>query len=139
MYKYVNRGGVNLIVYHGKKYNEEKEPYWNNVDIFVFPTQYENECFALVLLEAMQHKLPVVTTAEGGIPDIIKDGINGFIVSTPQAKDLAEKIKLLLNNPNLRTQFGNTGFEIYKKEFTLTHFENNLKDCLKSCIHTNLL
>lgn len=38
-----------------------------------------NECFPLVILEAMEYKLPVISTNEGGIPDIVKDGENGLI------------------------------------------------------------
>ena len=46
-----------------------KEYYWNNADIFVLPTCFE--CFPLVVIEAMQHKLPIVSTDEGGIVDIV--------------------------------------------------------------------
>jgi glycosyltransferase involved in cell wall biosynthesis len=49
--------------------------------IFVFPTFYYYECFPLVLLEAMQHALPVISTDEGGIPDIAETGITGYIVA----------------------------------------------------------
>lgn len=57
--------------YVGPKYGKDKEYYWNNADIFVLPTCYECECFPLVVIEAMQHKLSVVSTDEGGIVDIV--------------------------------------------------------------------
>lgn len=38
-----------------------------------------NECFPLVILEAMEYKLPAISTNEGGIPDMVKDGENGLI------------------------------------------------------------
>ena len=55
--------------YVGPKYGKDKEYYWNNADIFVLPTCFE--CFPLVVIEAMQHKLPIVSTDEGGIVDIV--------------------------------------------------------------------
>ena len=57
------------IEYVGPQYGEDKEYYWRKADIFVLPTCYE--CFPLVVIEAMQHKLPVVSTNEGGIVDIV--------------------------------------------------------------------
>ena len=46
----------------------------------LFPTFYHNECFSLVLLEAMEHGLPCISTTEGGIPGIVDDGKTGFLV-----------------------------------------------------------
>ena len=65
-----------LVTYVGRKVREEKEAFFRQADIFVFPTYYET--FGLVNLEAMEYKLPVISTNEGGIPDIVKDGENGF-------------------------------------------------------------
>ena len=64
------------IAYVGRKVGEEKEAFFRQSDVFVFPTYYYNECFPLVILEAMEYKLPVISTNEGGIPDIVKDGEN---------------------------------------------------------------
>lgn len=66
-----------LVTYVGRKVREEKEAFFRQADIFVFPTYYET--FGLVNLEAMEYKLPVISTNEGGIPDIVKDGENGLI------------------------------------------------------------
>ncbi len=68
-----------VVRYHGPKYGEEKLAYFAQSDVFVFPTFYYNECFPLVLLEAMQWRLPLVSSDEGGIPDIVQNGENGFV------------------------------------------------------------
>ena len=60
------------VTYLGKKYGDYKYEIFQSSDIFVFPTFYHNECFPLVLLEAMMFGLPVISTSEGGIPDIVK-------------------------------------------------------------------
>lgn len=76
------RGLEEWVEYVGPKYGEEKETYWNNADMFVFPSFYHNECMPLTVIEAMQHGIPVVTTDEGAIPDLVVDGVNGFVISS---------------------------------------------------------
>lgn len=117
------------IIYHGPKYNEEKEYYWQQATIYTSPTF--DDCFPLVIIEAMQHGLPVVTTNEGGIPDIVIDGETGYICERKNAQQLADKIELLLKSPNLRKKMGEAGRKRYEECFTSEIFENRLKECLQ--------
>jgi glycosyltransferase involved in cell wall biosynthesis len=110
------------VDYAGKKFGEEKEKAFSNADIFVHPSY--NDCFPLVLLEAMQHSLPIVSTFEGAISEIVDDGINGFLVPQKDAKSLAEKLEILISNPQLRQQMGKAGRRKYENEFTIEKFEN---------------
>ena len=119
-----------MVVYHGRKYGNDKEAFLNAADMFVFPTFYHNECFPLVLLEAMQHHLPCVSTTEGGIPGIIDDGKTGFLVPKHDAETLAEKIQTLLSDADLRQRMGEAGREKYEKEFTLEVFEKRMAEIL---------
>lgn len=119
-----------MVVYHGRKYGNDKEAFLNAADMFVFPTFYHNECFPLVLLEAMQHHLPCVSTTEGGIPGIIDDGKTGFLVPKHDAETLAEKIQTLLSDATLRQRMGEAGREKFEKEFTLEVFEKRMAEIL---------
>ncbi len=114
-----HRGLGNCVIYNGRKYGSDKERFFKDADIFVFPTYYHNECFPLVLLEAMQYQLPIVTTNEGGIPDVVQDGVNGIICERQNAESLAAAIERLLLNPTLRRQMGNAGYEIFRQKFTV--------------------
>lgn len=130
----VRKRGLNGIsVYRGRKYGDEKKHALENADIFVFPTFYPNECFPLVLLEAMEHGLPCVSTAEGGITDIIENGVTGLIADKENAASLARKIEYLMRNRQLQHTIGKNGRGKYKKEFTLTRFETRMKTILSSC------
>ena len=124
------------VLYHGKRLGKEKEVYWLNADFFVFPTFYHNECFGLVLLEAMQHELPIITTDEGGLTDIVKDGENGFVCEKRNPIDLAEKITCLLNDEQLRTKMGHNSYQKYKEEFTLEVFEKRMVEILQSVVES---
>ncbi len=122
------------VTYHGKKYGADKDEFWNIADIFVFPTYYHNECFPLVLLEAMEKGKACVSTDEGGIRDIIDDGFTGYIVNRKDALSLANAIRKLLENPQLSEQMGRAGKEKYEKYFTQDVFERNINSCLKNAL-----
>ena len=113
-----------VVFAHGPKYNQEKFPFFNNADIFIFPTYCKNEVFPLVILEAIQFGLPVISTEEGGIRDIIIDGETGF-------RKLLEKVEILIRSPKLRLQMGIAGTKKFKDLYTLEKFETNLVNILK--------
>lgn len=131
----VKRGLEGMVVYHGRKYGKDKEAFLNSADIFIFPTFYHKECFPLVLLEAMEHGLPCISTTEGGIPGIIDNGKTGFLVPKHDVSALADKILLLLSNPDLRCNMGKAGKEKFEKEFTLNVFENRMTWILEHIVY----
>lgn len=126
------RGVNECVCYKGKKYGAEKEEMLKSVDLFILPTY--NECFPLVLLEAMQQGLPCIASNEGGIADIIIPNETGYIVPKKSTQDLADKIEILLKNNSLRLKMGNKGLERYKQLFTLEAFEQRIASILKACI-----
>lgn len=115
----------NHIQLVGPLYEMKKFVEFNNADIFVFPTYFD--AFPLVILEAMQCELPIITTDEGGIPEIVIDGVTGFIIEKKNITQLVEKITFLINEPNIRKNLGFNGRKRFLKYFTLLHFENNVK------------
>ena len=127
-----------IVFSHGPKYNQEKEAYLDNSDIFVFPTTYHHEVLPIVNLEAMQHGLPVVSTPEGGIRDEVIDGETGFLVPQNNVDILVEKLELLIQNPELRFEMGSRGAKRFKELFTLNKFEQNLTSILKEAINRNM-
>lgn len=131
----INKQNLKECVFaHGAKYDNEKDAFLQKADIFVFPTYYDNECFPLVLLEAMEQSLPCISTNEGGIPGIIEEGKTGFIVEKHSPQQLAEKIEYLIDHPMICAEMGKAGKEKFQREFTLEKFENRMKDILKECI-----
>lgn len=94
-------------------------------DIFVYPTL--NDAFPLVILEAIQCSLPVISTFEGAIPEIVDDGITGLLVEKNNSQALTEKIEILINNPDQRRQMGEAGKKKFLEKYTLDIFEKNMK------------
>lgn len=122
------------VEYVGKKYGREKEDLFSRADIFAFPTYYHNECFPLVLLEAMQFSIPIVSTYEGGISDIVEDEKTGFLVNQQDVQALANKLETLILDRNLRIAMGSAGRERFEEKFTSSHFENRMNEILNSVL-----
>jgi glycosyltransferase involved in cell wall biosynthesis len=116
------------ITLAGKKYGAGKEAAFEQADIFVHPTYLD--CLPLVLLEAMQHSLPVVSTFEGAIPDVVEDGVTGFLVPQKDPVALAGKLEILIRNPKMRITMGEAGRAKYEREFTLERFERRMVEIL---------
>ncbi len=132
----INQYGLQTVVeYHGKKYDMEKEFAFTESDIFTLPTYYQSECFPLVNLEAMQHSLPIISTNEGGIPDIVIDRVNGFLVPQNNSEALADKLEILIKNRELRHKMGLAGKKMYQEKYTLGIFEKRLINILQDCLN----
>lgn len=121
-------GLTDIVCAYGAKYGEEKKQFFEIVDCFILPTH--NECFPLVLLEAMEQSIACISTDEGGIKGIIDENVTGFIVTQKSPKELAEKIEILMNNPTLCKEMGKAGRTKFENEFTLEKFENRFRDIL---------
>lgn len=122
-----------MVSYKGQKFAKGKWKCFSDADVFVFPTFYHNECFPLVLLEAMQYGVPIVTTDEGGIPDIVKEGVNGLICEKKNPESLANCIEMLLTNNTFREECGRKGRELFENKYSLHTFECRMKEILGSC------
>ena len=123
------RGLEGMVRYEGPKYGEEKEEYWRSSDVFVQPT-FE-DCFPLTIVEAMQHGLPVVSTTEGAVPDMVADGVNGFVCERKDVSGLAVALERLITDASLRMRMGEVGRKRYEEEFTLERFERRFVECLR--------
>jgi glycosyltransferase involved in cell wall biosynthesis len=71
-------------------------------------------------------KLPIISTSEGGIPDIIEHGTTGFIVNKQNPEHLAEKINWLIDYPDKATLMGEKGKKKFFKNYTIEVFEKQL-------------
>jgi glycosyltransferase involved in cell wall biosynthesis len=104
------------VSFAGRVSERELHAWYSTATLFVHPTLYEGS--SLVTLEAMAHRLPVVATAAGGLPDKVKPGVNGWLVPPGDAGALASAISgALASRERLRT-FGQAGREIVEREFS---------------------
>lgn len=79
---------------------EKKEEVFQKASIYCLAS--DGEGFPMGVLDAWAYGIPCVVTPVGGIPDIVKDGVNGLIYPVGDIKELASKLDLLISNENLR-------------------------------------
>jgi len=101
------------VIFMGKVPNEKVSKYMTASDVFVLPSL--SESFGIVNLEAMACGLPIVATMVGGIPEVVKDGENGFLVEPKNPEQIAEKVLMLLKNEKLRKEISINNKEKAKK------------------------
>jgi glycosyltransferase involved in cell wall biosynthesis len=92
-------------------------------DVCVVPSVWD-EPLGLVVLEAMAAKTPVVVTRKGGISLMVKDGINGLFVRPRNAREIAEKVNLLLKNDQLRLKIAQKARQTVLDKFTWNKIAN---------------
>lgn len=97
-------------------YPDRKLPrLYQAADVFAFSTFYENLPFAV--LEALSTGLPVVTTRVGGIPEMIEDGKNGFLVQPFNSRELSDRILCFLEHPGAASEMAFLAREIIEERF----------------------
>jgi glycosyltransferase involved in cell wall biosynthesis len=91
------------------------------------------ENFPYAALESLVHAKPVIASNIGGLPEIVEDGVNGYLYPPRNASALADRIQVLWDAPDLAVAFGQRGREKVIQEFDKeTHFQRlvNLYDFL---------
>ena len=84
--------------------------------IFCLPTRVEP--FGVAILDAMLHRLPVVATSVGAIPDLVQEGVCGHMVTPGDSRQLAQMLIDLLNDPGRCRRFGEAGYRLANARYT---------------------
>jgi glycosyltransferase involved in cell wall biosynthesis len=90
-----------------------------NIDLLILPTHHEG--LPMVILEAFSYGVPVIASSVGAIPEVIKVGETGYLISEPNENSVEELscfIKLLMDAPDLRYKIGKNSYELWQKQFT---------------------
>ena len=85
----------------------------------------------------MSAKLGIITSDEGGIPDILSNGVEGVILKNCSAPNCASTMLKYLNNKKLIKKHGNAGYQKFLKHFTFKIFEMNMIKSLKKILINN--
>lgn len=113
----VNDNGLQeKINFIGRVGNDDVPKYMSIADVFVLPSL--SESFGMVNLEAMACGLPIVATRVDGVPEVVKDGENGFLVEPGNPGQIAAKVIFLLKNDEAREKMGRVNKE-KAKEYSL--------------------
>lgn len=114
------------VTFHKPKSGEQKWQAFADADIFLF-TPNSPEGHPWVIVEAMAAGLPIISTNQGAIKESVVEGFNGFIVAENNPNELADQLKILLVDKELRASFAKNSKEHYLQNFTEHAMVQNLK------------
>ena len=106
------------IEFVGVKQGEELVEEMQKASVLVLASLAHMESFGMVLIEAMACETPVVGTNIGGIPEVIRDGVDGFIVEPRDSNALALAISKIVSDKELATRMGRSGEAKVRENFT---------------------
>jgi glycosyltransferase involved in cell wall biosynthesis len=125
--KFYNIGDrINFV---GEVSGKVKIDLYTGHNIFVFPP-IEPEGMPWVILEAMSARLPVISTNQGAIEDVIENGKTGFIIE-PTPENIADKICFLIENPAIALSMGELGRKRVETHFSETEYMNKMGNVLQ--------
>jgi glycosyltransferase involved in cell wall biosynthesis len=101
------------IIFHG--FAADVSAALRDLDIFLFTS--EKEGLGSILLAAFASKVPVIATAAGGIPELVKNNETGLLANVGDAQKLSENILLLINSPGLKEKMTSTA-HLFVQQFS---------------------
>jgi N-acetyl-alpha-D-glucosaminyl L-malate synthase BshA len=101
-------------------------------DVLLLPSELES--FGLVALEAMACEVPVIATSVGGIPEVVRNGIDGFLYPIGDIKAMAEGCLRILKNPKLREDLGKAARERAIRHFCASEIVLQYEDLYRRTI-----
>ena len=108
-------GVASRMIWHG--FVEKRENIYLALDICVIPSRCD-ESFGLTAVEAGYFGLPVIVARRGGLPEVVEDGVTGFVVESENSTQLAKRLDELLNSESLCKKMGAAARQRARQYFT---------------------
>jgi glycosyltransferase involved in cell wall biosynthesis len=113
---------------------ENKSRYLKEMDFLILPSY--NEGLPMAILEAMAEGRAIISSPVGGIPEIVRDGYNGFLVNPGDIRNLSEKMAILTESDELCKKMGLNSLIIVKKELSVEVYVQELSKLYKDLIQS---
>lgn len=120
-----------IVEYAGWVSGKKKADLFNLADVYILPSYFEG--LPISILEAMSYHLPIISTNVGGIPEIVRNGINGFLINPGDIEALTKSIFDMADNKENRIKMGEESYKI-----CIPYMASNVKQDL-SILYSNLL
>lgn len=122
------------VEFVGVKQGEELVEEVQKASVLVLPSLADKESFGMVLIEAMACQTPVIGTQSGGIPEVIRDNVDGFIVPPEDSRALALAISKIVMDKELAARMGQAGAAKVAEQFTWDICVDRTKEVFASCM-----
>jgi colanic acid/amylovoran biosynthesis glycosyltransferase len=133
-------GIVHAVQFLGERTQEELIHLLDSCHIFVAPSvtasSGDQDAPVNTLKEAMAMGLPVISTLHGGIPELVEDGVSGFLVPECDSEAISSRLDYLIKHPETWIQMGKAGREIVERNYDLNKLNEKLVDIYKNLAKT---
>jgi glycosyltransferase involved in cell wall biosynthesis len=127
-------GLADRVTFLGFVPNDALPAYYRRSDIFVLPS--ETESFGLVFAEAMSCGLPIAASNVGGIPETVRDGIDGLLCPPGDSKSLRKNIQRLISNIDERREMSSSQRQRILRHYPWEHIAARYADVYRSVLHS---
>jgi colanic acid/amylovoran biosynthesis glycosyltransferase len=128
----------NLVKLLGWKQHQEIAEILDNCHLFLAPSvtaaDGNQDAPVNTLKEAMAMGLPVISTYHGGIPELVEDGVNGFLVPERDANAIAQKLAYLIEHPELWKSMGTAGRHRVEEKYDMEKLNDELVEIYQSLL-----
>jgi len=118
------------VTFTGYIVGQQKDDYFRNASIHVLSSYHEG--FPMVVLESWAYGIPVISTPVGGLPDVIEENKNCVTFKFGDPDDLAEKIKMLIRDAELRKEMSSFEREFVVRNFSIDAIGHDLRNIYES-------
>ncbi len=116
--------------------NKEKQKFLETADIFFLPSY--TEAMPMSILEAMGYGLPIIASNVGGIPQLVKNGINGFLSNPKDVEMFSKNILFLLENDELCYKMSKESLNIADEKYSLEKHIEKIESLYKKVLEEKL-
>lgn len=113
-------------------YQEDVSGWYRAFDAMILPSA--NEGTPVVVIEALAAGCPVVATSVGGVPDVVREGVDGFLVPMGDTEALAERLTRLAEDPELRATMGAAGRESVPPRYSVKRLVGDIDELYRSLL-----
>jgi glycosyltransferase involved in cell wall biosynthesis len=114
----INNLAISNVRHIGSVHGESKIQCLRNHDVFIFPSRYPVEGQPLAILEAMHFGMPILASPQGGIPDVVRDGDNGWCLQPETPDAYVDRIRLLTSLDSSRMDMGQHSQQLARSLYT---------------------
>jgi glycosyltransferase involved in cell wall biosynthesis len=105
--------------------------------VFLLTSHYEG--MPICLLESLASGIPIVSTSVGGVPEVIENGVSGFLVDSRNPDQIAGKVMQLLTDGSLREKMGKAALMAYESRFTVKEMVDQYERLYDRCLRRKVL
>jgi glycosyltransferase involved in cell wall biosynthesis len=122
------------VIFTGFK--KDIKPYVSDLDILIVPSIWD-EPFGRTALEGMALGIPVIASRVGGLPEVVEDGVCGFLYEKENHEALSDAIQKLIYDPELRQRMGRNGRRISEEKFDIRKRTQDIDKVLSQLLNNN--